>query len=216
MRLGLSVDEVLQTTRSVRKRLDFDRPVSRETIAECLALAFQAPNGSNRQRWQWVCVDDEAQKLALAEIYRSNFAAYGEIAVPEPDTGDSRSSRDGAIVDSSVYLAQHLERAPVFVIPCIEGRIEDLPVAAATVSQLGSILPAAWSFMLALRERGLGSAWTSMHLLFDGERRAADVIGLPYTEYTQVGLFPVAYTKGTDFHAAAREPVEQVWHWNHW
>jgi len=215
MKLNLTADEVLTTTRSVRKRLDFDRPVDRPTIIECLDIALQAPTGSNRQGWQWIFVDDQATKDALAEIYRNNFAIYASAPQPDFAEGDSRRDRMPAVRDSATFLAEHFQRAPVLMIPCIEGRLDNLP-AFATASIWGSLLPAVWSFMLALRERGLGSAWTTIHLMNEGERQAADLLGIPYDSFTQGGLFPIAYTLGTDFRPASRIEAAAVTHWNTW
>ena len=214
MTLNLSADEVLTTTRSVRKRLDFDRPVGRDVLVECLELALQAPTGSNQQGWQWVFVEDADKKKALADIYRGNFAGYRQMPPPEYAEGDLRAEQRDRVVDSAMYLAEHMEKAPWLLIPCLEGRIEAAPALGA--SFWGSLLPAVWSYMLALRSRGLGSAWTTLHLLGEGEKQAADLLGIPFDQYSQGGLFPVAYTKGTDFKPAKRLPAEQVLHWDSW
>ena len=214
MTLSLSVDEVLTTTRSVRKRLDFDKPVPREVLLECLDLAIQAPTGSNQQGWQWVFVEDSDKKKALAEIYRTNFAGYALQSEPQYADGDSRAEQRGRVVSSATYLADHMQDAPVLMVPCLEGTVDFATLGGA--SFWGSLLPAAWSFMLALRSRGLGSAWTTLHLINGGEKRAAELLGIPYGEYRQGGLFPVAYTKGTDFRPAERLPVEQVVHFDTW
>jgi nitroreductase len=100
------------------------------------------------------------------------------------------------------------------VIPCIEGRVPDGGASWMHAGLWGSILPAAWSFMLALRARGLGSAWTTLHL--PSEQEAAELLGVPYERYTQAGLFPVAYTKGTDFKPASRVPARELIHWDRW
>lgn len=215
MRLELSADDLLTTTRSVRKRLDFDRPVSRDVLLECLDIALQAPTGSNRQGWQWVFVDDPDTKLALRDIYLPRFQAYAQMPRPTYGAGDVRSERADAVADSATYLAEHMHEAPFLLVPCIEGS----PAAAASefgAGMWGSLLPAVWSFMLALRERGLGSAWTTLHLHGGGEREAADLLGIPYDSFRQAGLFPVAYTAGTDFKRASRLPATEVSHWNRW
>jgi nitroreductase len=213
MNLNLSADEVLTTTRSVRKRLDFDKPVSREVLMECLDIALQAPTGSNSQGWQWVFVEDAEKKKALADIYRANATPY--LNSPKPTYGDSRDERTPKVVDSAKFLNDHLHEVPVMLIPCLEGR-PDGASAAMSAGFWGSLMPAAWSFMLALRSRGLGSAWTSLHLMGDGEKRAADLLGIPFDKYSQGGLFPIAYTKGTDFKPAKRLPAEQLTHWDSW
>jgi nitroreductase len=215
MSLNLSVDEVLTTTRSVRKRLDLEKPVPREVLIECLELAIQAPTGSNAQGWQWVFVEDAGKKKAIADIYRISSTPY--LGSPKPDYGDRdvRGQRMELVTDSATYLADHLHEVPVMLIPCLEGRVEDVPFGLSA-SFWASLHPAAWSFMLALRSRGLGSTWTTLHLLGDGERKAAEVLGIPYERYSQGGLFPIAYTKGTDFRPAKRLPVDKIVHWNSW
>jgi nitroreductase len=211
--LDLSIDELLTTTRSVRKRLDFDKPVPREVLLECLELALQAPTGSNAQGWQFVFVDDADKKQALADIYRTAATPY--LAAEKPTYGDIRDERTPLVVDSAKYLTDHFQEVPVMLIPCLEGRPDGAP-AGMSAGFWGSLLPAAWSFMLALRSRGLGSAWTTLHLLGDGERQAAEILGIPFDKYAQGGLFPIAYTKGNDFKPAKRLPAEQLSHWNTW
>ena len=213
MTLDLSVDELLTTTRSVRKRLDFEKPVSRDVVMECLELALQAPTGSNAQGWQWVFVDDPGKKKALADIYRANATPY--LDQPKPERGDIRDQQMDSVMNSAKYLNEHFEEAPVLMIPCLEGRPDGAP-AGMSASYWGSLLPAVWSFMLALRSRGLGSAWTTLHLVGEGEKQAADVLGIPFDQYSQGGLFPIAYTKGTEFKPAKRLPAEQLTHWNTW
>jgi nitroreductase len=214
MTLNLSVDEVLTTTRSVRKRLDFDKPVSRELLMECLELALQAPTGSNSQGWQWVFVEDAEKKKAIGDIYLANARAYLSSPSAEYPEGDTRGERMGKVKDSATYLAEHMHEAPVLMIPCIFGREDKQPLGG--VSFWASLFPAVWSFCLALRSRGLGSCWTTLHLLGDGEKQAAEVLGIPYDKYSQCGLFPIAYTKGTDFRPAKRLPAERLTHWNGW
>jgi len=176
MTLNLSVDELLTTTRSVRKRLDFDKPVPREVLTECLELALQAPTGSNSQGWQWVFVEDAEKKKAIGDIYLSHARPY--LSAPKPDygQGDTRSERMPKVVDSAMYLAEHIHEAPVLMIPCIEGRENKSPLGG--VSFWASLFPAVWSFCLALRSRGLGSCWTTLHLLGEGERKTAEVLGI--------------------------------------
>ncbi|BBY57414.1 nitroreductase family protein [Mycolicibacterium sarraceniae] len=213
MTLPLSVDELLTSTRSVRKRLDFDRPVPRDVLMECLDLALQAPTGSNAQGWQFVFVEDAAKKKALADIYRANATPY--LDLPKPVRGDIRDGQMDAVMDSAKFLNQNLEKAPVFLIPVLEGRPDGAP-AGMQASYWGSLIPAVWSFMLALRSRGLGSAYTTLHLIGDGEKQAAELLGIPFDQYAQGGLWPIAYTKGTDFKPARRLPAEQLTHWDTW
>ncbi|KDE98748.1 nitroreductase [Mycobacterium sp. ENV421] len=213
MTLDLTVDELLTSTRSVRKRLDFDKPVPREVLMECLDLALQAPTGSNAQGWQFLFVEDPAKKKALADIYRATGTPY--LDMPAPVRGDMRDAQMDSVLSSAKYLNENLEKAPVFLIPCLEGRPDGAP-AGMQASYWGSLIPAVWSFMLALRSRGLGSAYTTLHLIGDGEKQAAELLGIPFDRYTQGGLWPIAYTKGTDFKPAKRLPAEQLTHWDTW
>ena len=200
-----STDKLLTTTRAVRKRLDLSRPVPREVVTECLQIATQAPSGGNSQPWRFLVVDDPMVKLGLAELYRTAYAPYIEMqrAVVASD----------AVLASSDFLAENLEHVPVMVIPCLLTRLApDAPVADVS-GFYGSILPAVWSFQLALRSRGLGSTFTTLHLW--EERAAAELLGIPET-VTQVALLPVAYTIGAEFQPAARRPVTDVAYWNAW
>jgi nitroreductase len=211
--LNLSADDLLTTTRSVRKRLDLEKPVPREVLIECLDLALQAPTGSNAQNWQWVFVDDPGKKKAIADIYRHNATSY--LDAPKPEFGDVRDEQRPLVTSSAKYLNDHLHEVPVMLIPCLKGRPDGVP-AGQSAGFWGSLLPAVWSFMLALRSKGLGSAWTTLHLAGDGEKQAAEILGIPFDKYSQGGLFPIAYTKGTDFRRAKRLPAEQFAHWNTW
>jgi nitroreductase len=209
-----AADHLLTTTRSVRKRLDPKRPVEPDVLRRCLEIALQAPTGSNAQGWHFVVVTDADKRNALAELYRNAFAMYRNFSAdaPQLEEGDPRREQTLRIVDSASYLAEHLHEMPVHVVPCIEGRVESAGVLAQA-SVYGSILPAVWSLMLALRARGLGSAWTSLHLMF--EQDAARILGVPET-VTQVALLPVAYFTGTDFKPAKRLPLETAVSWNTW
>lgn len=213
MKLHLTADEVLTSTRAVRKRLDFDTPVPMEVITECLEQAVQAPTGSNRQGWEWLVVTDEAKKAAIADLYRKGFDLYrsSQVAAHNTDVGDA--AQQARVVDSAEYLAQNFHRVPVMLIPCMPGRLDNLPNMAAT-STFGSIHPATWSFMLAARERGLGTAWTTIHLMF--EKEAAEILDIPFEEYTQTSLITVGYSIGTDFKLAKRPPVQTVMHVDSW
>ncbi|MBY0442000.1 MAG: nitroreductase family protein [Mycobacteriaceae bacterium] len=215
MELNLSVDEVLTTTRSVRKRLDLDKPVSRELLMECLDLALQAPTGSNAQGWQWVFIEDADKRKAIADIYLTNARKYFDMPSPQYPPGDTRGARMERVRDSASYLAEHMHEVPVLMIPCLQGRVEQAPLGFST-SFWASLFPAVWSFCLALRSRGLGSCWTTLHLLDDGDRQAAEILGIPHDQYSQGGLLPIAYTKGTDFRRAKRLPAQTVTHWNTW
>ena len=193
-------DALLSTTRAVRKRLDMDRPVPDEVLLECLQLATQAPTGSNSQGWRWLVVRDQTKKDALAEMYSRAGGEYLRAHAANIDA----ESQTGRVVDSAVFLADNLARVPVLVIPLIVGRVGEGATAAGL---FGSIIPAMWSFQLALRSRGLGSCYTTLHLGLEDE--AAALLGIP-AHMTQAGLLPVAYTIGTDFRPAARGPVEDI------
>ena len=212
MKLNLTADEVLTTTRSVRKRLDLTRPVEREVVLECLDIALQAPTGSNSQGWSWMFVEDPEKKRAIADFYGKNFDAYTAQAREWPE-GDLRAEQVGRVRDSATYLREHFHEVPVLLIPLIAGRLDNASVFVGA-SQWGSLLPAVWSFMLALRERGLGSAWTTLHL--PNEREVAELLGIPFDRYTQAGLFPIAYTLGTDFKQAKRLDTSGLVHWDTW
>jgi nitroreductase len=215
--IALSIDELLTTTRTVRKRLDLERPVERKTIEACLDLGFQAPNGSNNQSWEWVIVDDPAKRAQIADLNRAALAHFTEILERTPagmsayDVG--RNERMESISTSVYHLIEHLHEVPVLVLPLISGRTENLNTFYQA-SLWGSVLPAVWNFMLALRSRGHGSAWTTLHLW--KEREVAEVLGIPHEKYTQAGLFPVAYTVGIDFKPAQRVSARELIRWNGW
>jgi nitroreductase len=200
-------DHLLSTTRAVRRRLDLDRPVEKSVILDCLRLAVQAPTGGNSQTWRWVVVTDPDKKAELARMYTEAGGEY--LKASAAGATDPQTKR---VYDSAVYLNDILARVPVHVIPCIQGRIDNAPNAMAA-SMYGSILPAVWSFMLALRSRGLGSVWTSLHLV--KEKEAAALLGIP-EDITQVALIPVGYTIGEDFNPARRPPVEGITYWDTW
>jgi len=203
-------DLLLSTTRAVRKRLDLDRPVEREVLLECIRLSQQAPTPSNSQTWRWLIVTDPAKRKALADIYRRVGMGYLQAAAGNIAEGDQQTHH---VYESALWLAENLERAPVHVIPCLQGRLPDGAPAMMWCSMLGGIFPAVWSFQLALRSRGLGSVLTTLHL--GGEKEAAEMLGIP-ADVLQVALLPVAYTKGTDFKVAQRPPVEGIVHWETW
>jgi len=201
-------DRLLSTTRAVRKRLDLSKPVPREVILDCIRLSQQAPTGSNVQGWRWMVVTDAEKRAELARIYKEGGKAYLETA--REQASDAQTKR---VYDSAFWLLEHLGEVPVHVIPCVLGRLPETAPTIATASTFGSIFPAVWSFQLALRSRGLGSALTTLHLF--AEDRAAKLLGIP-ENVTQVGLLPVAYTKGTDFKVAERPPPESITHFDTW
>jgi nitroreductase len=215
--LDLSTDELLTTTRAVRKRLDLARPVEGAIIRECLDLAVQAPTPGGRQNWHFIVVADPVQRAALAALYRRATAETARDVEADRQraiaAGEEQAASFARMMASSRYLQDHLHEVPIFVIPCVQGRAENLP----PIEQVGlwaGIMPATWSFMLAARSRGLGTVLTTIHLLY--EREAADILGIPYDQVTQVALIPVAFTLGTAFKPAARKPLDAVLHWDRW
>ena len=209
-----TADQLLTTTRSVRKRLDLTRPVEPEIIERCLEIAMQAPTGSNRQGWHFMVMTDAAKREAVAAYYRKSFETYIGAGGPRGtgNADDPRQARASKVRSSAIYLSEHLHEVPVHIIPCIEGRVEN-PAPSAQASFYGSILPAAWSLMLALRARGLGSAWTSLHLVY--EQEVAEILGIP-ANVTQAALLPVAYFTGEDFQPAQRVPARRLTYWDSW
>ena len=220
--LPLTPDELLSTTRAVRRRLDFDRPVPIALVKECLELALQAPSGSNAQGWHFVLVTDPAKRARIGELYKQQFAfyrgqPYSAHALAKKAEGSDEEKVMAQVADSADYLAENLHRAPALLIPCIEGRIDAAPPALANVmgaGLYGSILPAVWSFMLAARARGLGTAWTTLHLL--QEKPIAELLGIPYERVMQVALTPIAFTQGTDFKPAKRRSLDRILHVDAW
>jgi nitroreductase len=204
-------DRLLTTTRSVRKRLDLARPVERQVVIECLRIALQAPSGGNIQPWRWLVVDDPDVRGRLAELYRRGHDPY--LAAQRAAAQQAGRADVGNILDSSQHLSDHLHEVPVLVIPCLLQRLPENASVFETASLYGSIVPAVWSFMLALRSRGLGSAYTTLHLV--NEREAGEALGIPET-VTQVALIPVAYYTGDSFGPARRRPVEEVVYVNAW
>lgn len=213
--LPLTPDELLTTTRTVRKRLDLTRPVEREVIEDCLAIAQQAPTASNLQNWHFVVVTDPSTRAAIAAIYRKGWQAYRArgTGAPASFADPSRAATQDRVRDSANYLAEHLQDVPVLVIPCITGRLDRLPISGQA-AMWGTIGPATWSFMLAARARGLGTAWTTFTLMFESE--TAEAVGIPFDKVTQAGLIPVAYSKGTAFKPAPRDPLATMVHWEKW
>lgn len=201
-------DRLLSTTRAVRKRLDLARPVPRDVILDCVRISQQAPTGSNSQGWRWLMVDDAELRRGLAALYKKTADAYLEQARANLGQAELQTRR---VYDSAFWLVDHLAEVPVHAIPCLVGRAPDGPNIAGA-SYYGSIFPAVWSFQLALRSRGLGSALTTLHLF--QEREAAELLGVDYDQLTQVALLPVAYTKGTQFRPAERPAPESIVSWN--
>ncbi|MCC6382928.1 MAG: nitroreductase family protein [Dehalococcoidia bacterium] len=208
-----AADHLLTTTRSVRKRLDFDRAVPPEVVERCLEIAIQAPTGSNSQGWHFLVVADPETKRALADLYRRAFDRYASVPqVPHFEAGDPRAGQMRGILSSAAYLNRRLHEVPAMVIPCVEGRWDNLSVFHQA-GAYGSIFPAVWSFMLALRARGVGSSLTTLHLMYESE--AAALLGIP-AEMTQVALLPIGYYTGQRFKTAGRIPARSRTYWDAW
>lgn len=216
--LPLDPDQLLTTTRAVRKRLDFSRPVEDEMIRECVSAAMQSPSGSNNMTMQFVVIRDATTRAAIGEVYRLCYEIYksmdGMYVRSIVREGVAEQAQQTRVADSADYLGDHMGEAPVLVIACNSGmRVDGLP-GSASAAVMGNVLPAMWSFMLAARARGLGTAWTTVHLFM--EQQVADIVGIPFDSVQQVCLSPVAYTLGTDFKPAARPAPETVIHWDRW
>ncbi|WP_101758010.1 nitroreductase family protein [Oceanicoccus sp. KOV_DT_Chl] len=216
-KLHLTADEVLTTTRAVRKRLDFERPVPMAIIKECLEIGMQAPSGSNSQGWHFVIVTDAEKKRQIAQWYQKSFAAYeAGPAQPTKQHADDPSMKrtQEKVLSSAQFLAANLDKAPAMLIPCFAGRLDQPDIPHYQVAgTYGSILPAVWSFMLAARERGIGTCWTTLHLVYEHE--VGKILGIP-ENYSQAALIPLAYTAGTDFKSAPRKPLDGVLHTDSW
>ena len=210
----VATDKLLTTTRSVRKRLDLTRDVEPQVIQDCIDIAMQAPTGTNAQNWAFVVITDPAKKKFIADAYRNGGEMMAGSGYPPPlEPGDPREHVMPKVMESAGYLGEILEQVPVFVIACVRGRVESVPMVIAQASTYGSILPAAWSFMLALRSRGLGTAWTTIHLF--QEQAISELLGIP-DDWTQTVLFPGAYYTGDEFKPAHRLPSDGMTHWDSW
>ncbi len=215
-RLDLTPDDLLSTTRAVRRRLDLTRQVDPTLIEQCLELAQQAPSGGNQQGWSFVIVTDPDKRRVLGALYKQGWDAYlqtiqARVASEAPAATPSRDILRA--YRSAQYLADHMGDVPVLVIPCIAGRTDGAS-AAVQASQWGSILPAVWSFMLAARARGLGTCWTTLHL--PHEREAAELLGISYVDVMQAAMIPVAHTIGDEFRPGPRKALDTLVHWNQW
>lgn len=206
-------DKLLTTTRAVRKRLDLTRPVPHSVLLECIEIAAQAPTGGNVQQWRWILVDDPATKRAIADLYRRAYSPYIEAQKRAVEVVGRTDDSTRNIIDSSSHLANVLADVPVLAIPCGLDRVSAAWTAGRLAGWYGSLLPAIWSFQLALRSRGIGSAWTTLHLEYEDE--AAEILGIPAT-VTQLALLPVAYYTGDDFKPGTRKPATAVTYLNGW
>ena len=204
-----SVDYILETTRSVRKRLDMSRPVPTDLVMEALEVALQAPTGSNNQGWRWLIVTDKTKIAQVGEHYRKSFMAYAGDA-KRPESEDPRVQQQWRVTSSARYLADHMHEVPMLVFACIKGR---LAAGEDGAGLFGSSIPAAWSLMLALRARKVGSAWTTLHLRYEKECNA--ILGIPDDITTSV-MLPVAYFSGETFKKATRIPAAALTYFDTW
>ena len=216
-----AADRLLTTTRSVRRRLDLGGAVPQDVVRTCLDIAQQAPSGSNNRAYRWIVVRDADRRRRLADVYRLGLGEYarataeleqrgfeGRVDVdPDGARTRARDAQTRRVFASARHLTEHLHEVPVLVVPCLLGRLPDAYDNFRAAAFYGSIHPAIWSFMLALRVRGYGSVYTSLHLVH--EREAAAVLGIP-DHVTQVGLIPVAPFLGEDFRPADRGPIDEI------
>jgi nitroreductase len=208
----MTPEELLTTTRTVRKRLDLTRSVPLDLVRRALTVALQAPSGSNRQTWEWLVVTDATQRARVGAVYAKACEAYlassgaaGKLFADDP----SRSAVQKRVHDSVAYLAERMGDVPVLVLPCVRATLP----SGNQAGLWGSVLPAAWSYMLAARSYGLGTAWTTLHL--SHEREVADILGLP-DDVHQAALIPTAYYTGDTFRPAPRQPLDEVLHLDRW
>jgi nitroreductase len=212
MTLPLGPDELLTTTRSVRKRLDLERPVPIELVRESLEVALQAPTGSNEQGWHWVVVTDADRRRAIGDYYKQSYDRYRDRrAARFSELSADRQVVGARVATSADHLAERMGDVPVLVLACITVG-GDLP-AGNQAGLWGSLLPAAWSYQLAARARGLGTAWTTLHLAY--EREIGELLGIP-PGVRQGVLLPTAYYTGETFRPAPREPLDTVVHFDAW
>ncbi len=194
------IDELLATTRAVRRRLDLDRPVDNQLLLDCIDLAEQAPTGGNLGSRRWIIVRDHAVKEELGQLYRETALEFMSRAAERlRGTGDPTEK----VMASATFLAEHLAEVPAIVIPTIVGRHD----GSGRPGLFDSVIQAAWSFCLALRARGLGTTWVTAALA--DTARVKGILHIP-EGLTEIVLFPVAYTKGADFRRAPRHPARSI------
>jgi nitroreductase len=201
-------DRLLTTTKQVRQRLDLTRPVPHEELLECIELASHAPMGGNLERNRWMIIDDPALKAAIAVRFADVGRPY--LAASSGVRGDDRSQR---VIQSATFLIDHLAEVPALVLSM---RLDRPPMDQSQgqlAAYYGSVLPGVWSFQLAARARGIGSAWTTFHLEYEAE--IAELLGIP-SSVTQVCLLAVGYFTGDTFAPAPRRPAEDITYLNGW
>jgi nitroreductase len=203
-----AADHLLTTTKQVRQRLDLTRPVPREVLLDCIDIASHAPMGGNLERNRWLVIDDPDLKAEIAKPYQAVGRPY--LAANESDHVDDRQRR---VIDSAAFLVDHIAEVPAMVISMRLDRLSAEAKNFEVAGYHGSVAPGVWSFQLAARARGLGSAWTTFHLVY--ERKVAELLGIP-DSVTQIALLPVAYYTGDTFHPAPRRPAREITYFNQW
>ncbi len=202
-----NADLLLTTTKQVRKRLDLSRPVPRELLLECIDIASHAPMGGNQERNRWMIIDDPAVKAEIAPLYQSVGRPY------LAEGGKDVEGRQARVVESAAFLVEHLAEVPAWVIAMRLDRLREGAPNFEVAGYHGSVAPGVWSFQLAARARGLGSAWTTFHLVH--EQQVAEILGIPPT-VTQIALLPVAFYTGDAFTPAPRRPAHEITYANRW
>ena len=198
-------DRLLTTTRAVRKRLDLEREVSDDVIFTCIDLAEQAPTGGNDASRRWLVIRDQDLKNQLGELY----AEVGTLFVNARGRLDGTGHPKEQVVSSSAYLVENFAKVPVLVMCAIWGIHDN----SGRPGLFDSAIPSAWSFNLALRSRGLGTAYATM--LNDKTDEVSELLGIPKGVTTLV-CFPVAHTIGHDFSPAPRRPAAQITYFDQW
>lgn len=203
-------DRLMMTTKQVRRRLNLDKRVPTDIVLDCIDVASRAPIGGNMQVNRWLLIDDADTKSALAALYRRTGTDYLENGRKQVEAAGSDPT-SVKVVESSIYLLDHLHQVPLMIIPVRMGRPGTEVFEQATF--WGSVTPGVWSLQMALRSRGIGSAWTTLHLYHEKEANA--LLGIP-DDFTQVALLPVAYFLGDDFAPSKRRPAQDVTYLNQW
>lgn len=198
-------DHLLLTTKQVRKRMDMESSVPREVLLECIDIASRAPMGSNLERNKWLIVEDRDLITKIAEHYR-------RLAEPYLAAAEGAEGRQGRVISSAQYLAERMHEVPAMVIPLRLDRTEELATGDRS-GWYGSVLPGVWSFQMALRSRGIGSCWTTLHL--GAEAEVGELLGIPDT-VTQVALLPVGYYTGDTFSVTKRKPAAEITFIDQW
>lgn len=192
------IDHILSTARSVRRKLDFDRPVSNEDLLACIDVAVQAPTGLAGENWRFLVVTDPTKKKLIADIYCEVLIQLSE-------------SRGVTLKPTHNALMQRLHEIPCMVFVFAIGEPGD--DVSGQIGFFGSILPAAWSLMLAMRARGIGTTWTS--LLASRAEDIARILNVP-EGVTQTVMLPAAYTLGAKLKVADRLPAVDVTFFDSW